>query len=132
MITSTLYLLVRLPTKNRVKEMCEDQQLAQHYLTIATKVYKVNESLIAKQLDQRETKKWGEPAEQLIFLLLKDEDPSRVVQVGTLLLEEERNQLLGFLQSNANIFAYSASDMLGIPLEVVTHKLNVDPKYKPI
>ena len=41
-------------------------------------------------------------------------------------------QLLQFLRSNVDIFAWSATDMLGIPSSVIIHRLNVDPDFKPV
>lgn len=46
--------------------------------------------------------------------------------------EKKRNLLLDFLWVNLDIFAWLASNILGIPPEIITHKQNVDPKYKPI
>lgn len=87
--------------------------------------------MTAKQLDQREPRKKGESTEQLLSFLLKD-DPLKFMQIKALLPKEERSQLLEFLWHNVNIFAWLASDMPKIFHEVITHKLNVDPKYKPI
>lgn len=37
-----------------------------------------------------------------------------------------------FLNNNADLFAFSHSDMPGIPKDIATHKLNVDPLYLPV
>lgn len=55
-----------------------------------------------------------------------------MVQVGSLLSEEKKNQLLEFLRCNTDIFACSASDMPSILLEFITHKLNINPIFKLI
>lgn len=34
-----------------------------------------------------------------------------------------------FLTNHADLFAFSDSDMLGIPRDIATHKLNVDPSH---
>lgn len=58
---------------------------------------KIDEMSMTNQLDQRELEKRGELAEQLIYSLLKEEDPSRVVQLGVLLSDEERSWFVEFL-----------------------------------
>jgi hypothetical protein len=40
--------------------------------------------------------------------------------------------LITFLRANMDIFAYQMSDMPGIPREVIEHKLDIDPVFKPI
>lgn len=82
-----------------------DHQLAQQCFMMATKVQKASETLIAKKLTKGSRKKC-EPAEQQVYFPLKD-DSLWMRQVGSLLPEEERNQLLAFLWHNTNIFAWS-------------------------
>ena len=84
-----------------------------------------------EQLDQREPDKRGEPAEQLLSFSL-DNDSSKTIQIGTSLSLSTRKQLLDFLHRNADIFAWSASHMPGILTEVITHRLNVDPTFRPV
>ena len=40
--------------------------------------------------------------------------------------------LVDFLRANADIFAWSPSDMPGIPREVAEHSLDVRPNSKPV
>lgn len=56
----------------------------------------------------------------------------KTILIGALLVEEERNQLLDFLRANFDVFAWMVLDMMGIPPEAITHKQNIDPKYRPI
>ena len=37
-----------------------------------------------------------------------------------------------FLTNNADLFVFSHSDMPGIPRDIATHRLNVDPLYPPV
>jgi hypothetical protein len=41
-------------------------------------------------------------------------------------------KLIIFLRNNLDVFAWKISDMPGIPREVIEHKLDIDPPYKPI
>ena len=43
-----------------------------------------------------------------------------------------RAKLIQFLKENLDVFAWSHEDMPGIPLEIIQHKLNVNPDRKPI
>jgi hypothetical protein len=40
--------------------------------------------------------------------------------------------LVTFLRENLDVFAWQISDMPGIPREVIEHKLEIDPAFKPI
>jgi hypothetical protein len=40
--------------------------------------------------------------------------------------------LVTFLQYNLDVFTWKILDILGIPREVIEHKLGVDPSFKPI
>ena len=82
-------------------------------------------------LDLRELEKRGEPIEKLVTHPLGD-DPAKTISIGTYLSDQESDQLLRFLYDNADVFAWSPSDMLGIPSKVITHKLNVDPSFRPV
>ena len=108
-----------------------DQQLVRCCFLIFTQNNQLENSLSIDKLDQRENKEKGEPAEQLVFIPLKEEDPKKMVQIESQLPDPKRQQLINLLRANADIFAWSTSDRLGIPPEVITHRLNIDPKIKP-
>jgi hypothetical protein len=40
--------------------------------------------------------------------------------------------LLAFLWNNLDVFTWKILDMLGIPREVIEHKLRIDPLLEPI
>ena len=43
-----------------------------------------------------------------------------------------RAKLIQFLKENLDVFAWSHEDMPSIALEIIQHKLNVNPDRKPI
>lgn len=45
---------------------------------------------------------------------------------------EERDQLVEFLRSNSDVFAWQPYDMPGSPVDVMCHKLYIDPNYRPV
>ncbi|XP_070662300.1 uncharacterized protein [Malus domestica] len=63
--------------------------------------------------------------------VLDPTDPDKQIWVGFLLSDAEVEELLKFLRSNTNVFAWFHRDMTGIDPEVAYHQLNVDPSYPP-
>ena len=130
-IVSTYHLLVRFPTKNGVGKMRGDQQLARRCFQISVQSDETKDPLTIDKLDQREEEERGSPAEQLEAILI-GENSDRKVWVGSQLPDTEHHRLAELLTANADIFAWSAADMSGIPPETMTHRLNIDPTMKPV
>ncbi|XP_077236546.1 uncharacterized protein LOC143878110 [Tasmannia lanceolata] len=74
----------------------------------------------------------NEPAEDLISVPLCSDDNQRVVQIGSSLPETAQQDLAQFLKDNADVFAWTPSDMPGIDPAVSTHELGVDQTCKPV
>ena len=55
-----------------------------------------------------------------------------MVYLGTGLDLELRKKLIQFFIANMNCFAWSYLDMTGIPPEITTHRLSLDPKFHPV
>ena len=98
-----------------------------------TKVPKPIEKPPLTDLDTREetSTSRGEPAEQLVSMPLED-DPSRTVQIGSMMTPDVRKKLINLLRANADVFAWTTADMPGIPEEIIIHKLKVDPHHRPV
>ena len=99
---------------------------------ISTESNKLEDPLSVDKLDQRDSKKRGEPVEQPVSIPLREEDPTKIIQIGSLLSESEQNQLVDPLRRNVDVFACSTADMSEILLKIITHQLNIDPKIKPV
>lgn len=127
---STYHLLVCFLTWHEIGEVRGDQCIVRDCMTIQTQ--RPKEKMLDEQLDQRNSNWHGEPAEQIVSIPLKVGDPSKIIQVGTLLDELARRLLIDFLRGNVDDFAWTAIDMLSILLEVITHKLNVNPNLKSV
>lgn len=56
----------------------------------------------------------------------------RKVLVGEDLSHTIETNLVEFLTSRLDMFAWEHEDIIGISLDIITHKLNVDPNYAPI
>ena len=106
-IVSTYHLLVRFPTKYGIGELRGDQQLAKHCFSIAseqTKEYSPPESL-----DSREEETQEAPVEEVETHPLREDDPTKTIQIGSALPEDIKKKLLKFLRTNSDIFAWTAS-----------------------
>ena len=55
-----------------------------------------------------------------------------MVFIGTSLESPTKKQLIAFLQEHVDCFAWTHEDMVGISPDVISHKLNIDPTFKPI
>ena len=71
------------------------------------------------------------PIEDLVDLPMNDKELSKVLKLGRSLSEDLHKVILEFLKQNLDIFAWAHSDMEGIDLNVMSHRLNIDPNRKP-
>ncbi|KAJ9542262.1 hypothetical protein OSB04_028768 [Centaurea solstitialis] len=69
---------------------------------------------------------------QLEEVVLDLKHPDRKVFVGATLTPDIKNKIISFLQEHSDCFAWSHEDMVGIDPDIISHKLNVDPSFKPI
>ena len=60
-----------------------------------------------------------------------DKDPERFFQVGSELPPQEKEELVGFLRRNFDVFAWDAYDALGVDPNLICHHLNVNPSSIP-
>ena len=54
------------------------------------------------------------------------------MKISSELTQLESAELEEALRHNADVFTWSTKDMPGVSPEVITHKLNVDPTYRPV
>ncbi|XP_059431529.1 uncharacterized protein LOC132165036 [Corylus avellana] len=59
-------------------------------------------------------------------------EPDRVIKIGSQLDPITKKELKSFLHSNCDLFAWSHDDMPEIAPSVMVHKLNANPKFKPV
>ena len=60
------------------------------------------------------------------------EDPEAKVFIGSSLPEQIEEDLIEFLKSRKSTFAWKPEDMACINKNIITHKLGVDPSFRPI
>ena len=98
------------------------------YNTSLTKRAK-GKTLTMENLDARNKLKEAraELTGDLTEVRLRDEKPNKVIRIGSTLPDKVKMDLLGFLKENEDVFAWTAIDMPGINLRVISHHLNVNP-----
>ena len=68
----------------------------------------------------------GEKCEDLEKIIVGD-DPEKFFQVGSQLPPQEKEELMGFLRKNLDMFAWNAYETLGVDPSFICHHLNVNP-----
>ncbi|XP_016173409.1 uncharacterized protein LOC107615905 [Arachis ipaensis] len=61
-----------------------------------------------------------------------NKDPNKYTFVGTAISKDELDAIENFLQANADLFAWTPSDMPGIDPQIISHKLAINPSVQPI
>ncbi|KAM1616188.1 hypothetical protein ACFX2K_025318 [Malus domestica] len=74
----------------------------------------------------------AQPAEELENASISKDYPDHMVKIGTTLSPSIRLALIYFLQENTKVFAWSYEDMSGISLDIICHRLSIDPKTKSV
>ena len=70
--------------------------------------------------------------EALETVELVEGETAKATRIGTALSPEMRARLIQFLKENLDVFTWSHEDMPRISPEVIQHRLNVNPKKKPV
>lgn len=81
---------------------------------------------IRDKLIEEHSKPLGDP---LKIPLMKG-DPNWTVRIGSDLDQVTKERLATLLDENANIFAWFVANMPGTDLDVMVHKMNIDPTYR--
>ena len=89
---------------------------------------------MSKDLDPHEVDedRTSGPVDKLESIQVSKEDPRRCLSVGRSLAPSMKSQLVEFLRENVDVFAWSHEDMVGIDPEVMSHRLNIDPRFRPV
>ena len=63
----------------------------------------------------------AEPTEVLEDVLLQEDDPEKFTRIGTSMKEKTKQDLVQFLRTSIDVFAWSHEDMPRIDPSVITH-----------
>ncbi|GJZ21591.1 reverse transcriptase domain-containing protein [Tanacetum coccineum] len=70
--------------------------------------------------------------EERIKVAINPENLKQTVMIGSDLTEKTRSKLYNLLQRNMDIFAWTPTDMTGVPRQIAKHKLNVRKGCQPV
>ncbi|GJX78344.1 reverse transcriptase domain-containing protein [Tanacetum coccineum] len=70
--------------------------------------------------------------EERIKVAINPEHPEQTVMIGSDLTEKTRSKLCNLLQRSLDIFAWTPTDMTGVPRQIAEHKLNVRKGCPPV
>ncbi|GJT46413.1 reverse transcriptase domain-containing protein [Tanacetum coccineum] len=59
-------------------------------------------------------------------------NPEQTIMIGSDLTEKTRSKLCNLLQRSLDIFAWTPTDMTGVPRQIAEHRLNVRKGYQPV
>ena len=122
--TSTYCLKVKFPIEQGIGEIRGDQVLAREcYQAILAS--KENHAWIIKE-------KILEIVEKLEMVELVEGNHAKTTQVGMSLNPQTKKEIIGFLEENLDVFAWSHEDMPGVPTNIIQHRLNVDLENKAV
>ena len=126
-VTSTYHLMIKFPTDYGVGEL-RGSQIAARECYVA--MMEMEDQVQALNIKEHRTV--TEPTEKLKEITLDSSNPDRRTKIGTLANPAIRQELITFLRSNQDVFAWSHEDMPGIDPSVMVHKLNVSPSFSPV
>ncbi|CAA0818773.1 Unknown protein, partial [Striga hermonthica] len=74
----------------------------------------------------------GAPMDEVEIIFIDEETCQKQLRIGSRLPEPLKAELIKFLRENADVFAWTHEDMVGIDPKVACHRLQVDPMAKPV
>ncbi|XP_070005576.1 uncharacterized protein [Nicotiana sylvestris] len=149
-VPSTLHQMMKFPTKDDIKTGYGEQHAAKEMFMVhweaSNSIHSTSEEPGGKQTPEdneedflaprtfvapKESDATKSTIKELEQAVLIEHLPNQNVYLGTGLTSELRKKILQFLIDSIDCFAWSHLDMTGIPLEITTHRLSVDPRFKP-
>ena len=70
--------------------------------------------------------------EGLVEVTVCEHEPTQVLKLGENLSCELKEELTHFLKANLDVFAWNNEDMVETHSDVMCHRLNISPNFKPI
>ncbi|XP_012835110.1 PREDICTED: uncharacterized protein LOC105955856 [Erythranthe guttata] len=155
-VPSTYHMKLKFPTASGVGEAVGDQRIAREYYANTLKapqvrntkqvgggddtpnylkrkwVMAVKDDFITPSTNQDADSTRLAAVEELKSVELIPGNQDKLLRVGTNLEPEAETRLVEFLRKNGDVFAWRAEDLEGIPPSKIVHRLDVDPKLKPV
>ncbi|XP_028075510.1 uncharacterized protein LOC114277763 [Camellia sinensis] len=132
-VTSTFHLAMKFPTDLGVGTVRGEQTMARGYYVASLKEVKPKEAMIIEGLDVRDEDELvrGEPVEELVEVFISPADPTKTAKIGSQLSSQAKADLTALLIEHNDVFAWTHSDMPGIDPSFITHRLGIEPHFRP-
>ena len=130
-VPSTYHMFIKFPTTNGVGMVQGHQRIARESYSTSMK-QNIVDNIYMDELDIRdEVTTRPAPSEELEPVQLGDQ-LENLVYIGSKLAKGIRSPLICFLEQNMEVFTWKQEDMGGVDKAVITHRLNVNPSFKPV
>jgi hypothetical protein len=129
-VPSTYHQKMKFPTPCGVGEVRGDQQEARRCYLVSVQPSESEKGTPERKVAQ-EDRPASLPGDDLLHVNLQN-DPEYKVRIGASLPPGEQARYQDFLSSYIDVFAWTDGDLPGIPEEVATHHLNLNPEVRPV
>ena len=130
-IPSAYHMVIKFHTANRVGMVRGYQRIARECYSASMKQKAIG-SIYMDELDMRyEVGIRPTPSKELERIQLNDQG-EHLVYIESKLDKDLRDLFIHFLKQNIEVLAWKLEDMGGIDPAVITHRLNINPTFKPI
>ena len=130
-IPSAYHMVIKFHTVNRVGMVRGYQRIARECYSASMKQKAIG-SIYMDELDMRyEVGIRPTPSKELERIQLNDQG-EHLVYIESKLDKDLRDLFIHFLKQNIEVLAWKLEDMGGIDPAVITHRLNINPTFKPI
>ena len=130
-IPSAYHMVIKFPTVNGVGMVRGNQRIARECYSASMNQNTVD-NIYMDELDMREeVTTRPAPSEELESIQLSDQ-LEHLVYIRSKLAEDIRSPLIRFPEQNMEVFTWKQEDMGGVNPAMITHRLNVNPSFKPV
>ena len=133
-VVSTLHLAMKFPTPGGIGVVKGNQKMSRTCYLASCKGNSNLEGMESDILDPRMNPIVPKPEanDEVVAHQLIEGNPNRMIKIGAEIEPNLRNSILAMIRRNADIFAWSASDVPGIARDVIVHQLKCRPEVPPI
>ncbi|XP_072060337.1 uncharacterized protein [Arachis hypogaea] len=132
-VVSTPHLCMKFPMPEGITTIRGDQKLARKCYNESLNLRGKGKEVHTIELGRVRAKEKlrPQPEEKTEEVQVRKEE-GKNINIGANLKEDLKQKLIRLLRENSDLFAWKASDMLGINPELMSHKLSMYPRSRPV
>ena len=124
-------MVIKFPTENGVGMVRRNHRISRECYSASMKQNTVDNIYMDELNMLDEVTARLAPSEELEPIQLGDQ-PEHLVYIRSKLAEDIISPLILFLEQNMEVFAWKQEDMGWVDSAVITHRLNINPSFKPV